>query len=56
MNKEDLLRFTQLHQQLLTENAVYQKQNEELRSELQAVRKEMEVLRQMIMSYGGKNA
>ena len=56
MNKEDLLRFTQLHQQLLTENAVYQKQNEELRSELQAVRNELELLRQMVTSYGGKNA
>ena len=56
MNKEDLLKFTQLYQQMLMENDEYQKQNEELRGELQAVREELELLRQMVTSYGGKNA
>jgi len=56
MDKEDLLRFTQLYQQMLMENDEYQKQNEELRSELEAVRNELELLRQMVTSYGGKNS
>ena len=63
MNKEDLLKFTQLYQQLLTENDEYQKQNEALYDSLLAVTQELEQLReqlrqlnQMVMSYGGKNA
>jgi len=63
MNKEDLLKFTQLYQQLLMENDEYQKQNEALYDSLQAVTQELEQLReqlrqlnQMVMSYGGKNA
>jgi len=67
MNKEDLLKFTQLYQQLLMENDEYQRQNEELRTELQVVREELELLRQTVTyldecleccatpTYGGKN-
>jgi len=63
MDKEDMLKFTQLYQQLLTENEEYQKRNEALYDSLQAVTQELEQLReqlrqinQMVMSYGGKNA
>ena len=63
MNKEDLLKFTQLYQQMLMENDEYQKQNEALYDSLLAVTQELEQLReqlrqinQMVTSYGGKNA
>ncbi len=55
MNKEDLLKFTQLYQQMLMENEEYQKQNEELQAELHSVRQELDLFRQMMTSYGGKS-
>jgi len=48
VNKEDLLKFTQLYQQLLMENDEYQKQNEALYDSLKAVTQELEQLREQL--------
>lgn len=49
MNKQDLLDVLQLYREMLAEN-------EKLREELRNTREELESLRKMIYSYGGKNA
>jgi len=49
MDKQDLLDVLQLYREMLAEN-------EKLREELRVTREELESLRKMIYSYGGKNA